>query len=417
MDQEVRFSTALREHVRKRIERLRFADIVVGIPSYFSGSTIVHVIQAVAEGLNRYYRDCRAVIMVSDGGSTDDSREIANLVQIHSYNIEKIVTIYRGIAGKGSGLRAVFEVADFLKAKAVAVFDSDLVSIKPEWIKNVLDPVMDGYDLVAPYYRRFKLDGTITNTVAYNLTRALYGVCIRQPIGGDFGISHRLVKRFLDQDVWETDAARFGIDIWMTTTAIVSGFRICQARLGTKIHGEKDPAADLGPMFRQVLGTIFQLMEGHEPYWTKIVGSKEVQILGDDIVQEPTPFEIDRGSLIEYFNVGFRNFHTIWQRLFEKADMDTIRGLQGVNRKDRFILPVDTWARIVYRYAAAFQSTPRQRFKVLDTMLPLYHARVASLSNEMKEKSPEESERLFESNAMVFEEVKSYLLSIWKKEM
>jgi glucosylglycerate synthase len=417
MDQESRFSTAIREHVRKRIERLRLADIVIGIPSYFSGSTIGHVIRTVAEGLSRHYGDLKAVIMVADGGSTDDSREIASLVQIHSYNIEKIVTIYRGIPGKGSGLRAIFEVADFLKAKVVAVLDSDLVSIKPGWIKNVVAPVMAGYDLATPYYQRFKLDGTITNTVAYNLTRALYGLRIRQPIGGDFGISHRLVKLFLDQDVWETDAARFGIDIWMTTTAIVNGFQICQSRLGTKIHGEKDPAADLCPMFRQVVGTTFQLMEQHEPYWTRIEGSKEVPILGDDIVQDPAPFEIDRGSLVEYFNVGFRNFHTLWQRLLDQTDMDVIRGLHSVHRKNRFILPVDTWARIVYRYAAAFQSTPRQRFKVLDTMLPLYHARVASLSNELKEMSSEESERFFESNAAAFEEAKSYLLSIWKKEV
>jgi glycosyltransferase involved in cell wall biosynthesis len=416
MHSEPRFSTAIREHVRKTIERLRFADIVIGIPSYFSGSSIVHVIQSVAEGLSRYYGDSKAVIMVSDGGSTDDSREIANLVQIHSYNIEKIVTIYRGIPGKGSGLRAVFEVAEFLHAKAVAVFDSDLVSIKPEWVRNVIEPVMDGYDLVAPYYRRFKLDGTITNTVAYNLTRALYGLRIRQPIGGDFGISKRLIKLFMDQDVWETDAARFGIDIWMTTTAIVHGFRICQARLGIKVHGEKDPAADLGPMFRQVVGTIFQLMERHEDYWQKVRGSEDVPILGEEIVQDPAAFEIDTEGLIEYFHVGYRNFHTLWQRLLEKRDMDVIRSLHGVNKKDRFLLPLDTWVRIVYGYAGAFRSTPRQRFKVLDTMVPLYNARVASLVNELKDLSPEEAERRFEMNATAFEEAKEYLLSLWKKE-
>lgn len=132
-------------------------------------------------------------------------------------------------------------MANFLRARAVAVFDSDLVSIKPEWVRNVLDPVFKGYDFVAPYYRRYKLDGTITNTIAYNLTRALYGQRIRQPIGGDFGISQRLVKHYFDQDVWETDVARFGIDVWMTTTAIVGGFKLCQARLGIKVHGEKDP--------------------------------------------------------------------------------------------------------------------------------------------------------------------------------
>ena len=45
----------------------------------------------------------------------------------------------------------------------------------------------------------------------------------------------------------------------MTHSAINEGFAVCQARLGAKIHDAKDPASDLGPMFRQVVGTLFTL--------------------------------------------------------------------------------------------------------------------------------------------------------------
>jgi len=417
MTTATRFSTTLRDHARKTIEKLRYTDIVIGIPSYYSGSSIVHVIQTIAEGLDRYYHDAKAVILVADGGSTDDSREIANLVQIHSYNIEKIVTIYRGLPGKGSGLRAAFEVANFLKAKAVAVFDSDLVSIKPEWVRNVLDPVFNGYDFVAPYYRRYKLDGTITNTIAYNLTRALYGTRIRQPIGGDFGISQRLAKHYFDQDAWETDVARFGIDIWMTTTAIVGGFKLCQARLGIKVHGEKDPGADLGPMFRQVVGTIFQLMETNAGHWQKVRGSLDVPILGVELEQEPAPFDIDQEGLIDYFRMGWANFSGVWKRIVEERDLEVIRGLVSIARTADFHLPVETWVRIVYRYARYFHATARQRFKLLDTMVPLYNARVASLINEVRDKNPAESEQLFEAHAATFENMKDYLIKLWDEEV
>jgi glycosyltransferase involved in cell wall biosynthesis len=412
-----RFSTTLRDHARKTIEKLRYADIVIGIPSCYSGSSIVHVIQTIAAGLERHYPDAKAVILVADGGSTDDSREIANLVQIHSYNIEKIVTIYRGLPGKGSGLRAAFEVANFLRAKAVAVFDSDLVSIKPEWVKNVLDPVFNGYDFVAPYYRRYKLDGTITNTIAYNLTRALYGARVRQPIGGDFGISQRLAKHYFDQDVWETDVARFGIDIWMTTTAIVGGFKLCQARLGIKVHGEKDPGADLGPMFRQVVGTTFQLMETNAEYWKKVRKSRELPILGEELEQEPAPFEIDQDGLIDYFRMGWANFSGVWERIAEERDLEVIKGLAAVARREDFHLPVETWVRIVYRYARYFHATSRQRFKILDTMVPLYNARVASIINEVRDRNPDEAERLFEAHALAFEKMKDYLVKIWDEEV
>jgi len=179
-----RFSTALRDHVRKRIEQLGYADIVVGVPCYHSGATIQHVVKTILTGLEKHYRDYKAVVMISDGGSTDDTRDLARAIEANSYNIEKIVTVYRGVPGKGSGLRAVFEVAQFLKAKAVAVFDSDLISITPEWVRNTLEPIFQGYDYAAPDYNRYKFDGTITNTIAYNLTRTLYGYRIRQPIGG-----------------------------------------------------------------------------------------------------------------------------------------------------------------------------------------------------------------------------------------
>ena len=62
-----------------------------------------------------------------------------------------------------------------------------------EWIELLAGPVLKGgYDYVAPLYARYKYDGTITNSIVYPLTRALYGQRIRQPIGGDFGFSGSL---------------------------------------------------------------------------------------------------------------------------------------------------------------------------------------------------------------------------------
>ena len=98
---------------------------------------------------------------------------------------------------------------------------------------------------MAPYYHRHKYDGTITNSIVYPLTRALYGQRVRQPIGGEFGVSPRLLSRYLEREDWETDVARYGIDIWMTTIAIAEGFRVCQSFLGAKLHDAKDPGAGL----------------------------------------------------------------------------------------------------------------------------------------------------------------------------
>ncbi|MGH9894924.1 MAG: glycosyltransferase family 2 protein, partial [bacterium] len=247
------YDTAFRPYLTKRVEQIEKADIVVGIPCYNNESTIANVLKQISHGLAKHYKSARSVILVSDGGSTDDTREIARDEEIMPWQ-EKVVFVYRGISGKGTALRAIFEASEKLGAGACAVVDADLRSITPDWVKYLLEPVVEkGYQFVAPTYSRHKHDGTITNQVVYSLTRALYGKRIRQPIGGDFAFSRDTVDSFIKQSVWMTDVARFGIDIWMTTHAITKGFRICQANLGVKIHDPKDPASSLGPMFRQVV--------------------------------------------------------------------------------------------------------------------------------------------------------------------
>lgn len=412
MSRTGRFSTAMRDYARRQVEHLGNADIVVGIPSYYSDDSLAHVIRMVAEGLEHFYPEKKALIIVADGGSTDDTREIAQGVDNHHFNIDILVTIYRGIPGKGSAFRAIFEAAKYLQASAVALFDSDLKSIKPGWVRNILDPVLNGYDFVAPDYSRYKFDGTITNTIAYNLTRALYGVNIRQPIGGDFGMSSAMVSHCLNQDVWDTDIAKFGVDIWLTITAITGGFRICQARLGAKIHGEKDPAADLGPMFREVVGTIFNLLDTNQTYLQEVKETVNAPIFGEAIGEEPEPFEVNLEPLVQYFRIGYKNFGSVWANIIEAKDYDIIKRLAMSKSRKKFNLPTETWVRIVYRYAAYFCKAERQRFKILDTLIPLYNARVASLIMILQEKNHADAEAFFDGQAQVFESMRGYLIDL-----
>jgi glycosyltransferase involved in cell wall biosynthesis len=409
-----RFSTAMRDYARRQVENLGRADIVVGIPSYYSDESLAHVIQMVAEGLDHFYPEKKSLIIVADGGSTDDTREVAQSVDNHYFNIDVLVTIYRGIPGKGSAFRVIFEAAKYLRASAVALFDSDLKSIKPGWVRNTLDPVLNGYDFVAPDYSRYKFDGTITNTIAYNLTRALYGVNIRQPIGGDFGMSNAMVNHCLNQEVWDTDIAKFGVDIWLTITAITGGFRICQAKLGAKIHGEKDPAADLGHMFREVVGTIFTLLGKNQTYLEGVKETITTPIFGESIGEDPEPFEVNLEPLVEYFRIGYKNFGSVWENIIEVEDYNTIKKLARSRSLKKFNLPTETWVRIVYRYAEYFFRAERQRFKVLDTLIPLYNARVASLIMILREKSQAEAEEYYDGQAKVFESMRGYLIDLLK---
>jgi glycosyltransferase involved in cell wall biosynthesis len=97
----VSYSTSLRAYTLKRLEEIGQADIIVGIPCFNNEKTIAHVIQMVTHGLDKYYRNKRNLIFIADGGSTDDTREMAKEFQIKPWQ-EKLISIYRGIGGKGS---------------------------------------------------------------------------------------------------------------------------------------------------------------------------------------------------------------------------------------------------------------------------------------------------------------------------
>jgi len=293
--------------------------------------------------------------------------------------------------------------------------DSDLRSITADWVKYLLEPVLErGYQYVSPVYVRHKYDGTITNNIVYNLTRALYGKRIRQPIGGDFAISSEVAKFYTEQDVWGTDVARFGIDIWMTTNAITQGFKICQSNLGVKIHDVKDPGQSLGPMFRQVLSALFSLMERHESYWKGIKGSESLEIFGFEGTLEPEPVNASLDLMVEHFKTGYQQFSALWKDIFTAKSFKEIRQATKMDSKE-FHLPTDAWVKILYELAATFHLWKVNRNKLLDVMTPLYFARVASFVRQSWEMSSLEAEALVEDQAVKFEEQKDYLIKVWEK--
>ncbi len=299
----------------------------------------------------------------------------------------------RGPPGKGSAFRAIFEVALALDVRACAVVDSDLRSITPEWIARLLGPVVRAEaDYVAPLYARHKHDGTITNSIAYPLTRALYGLRIRQPIGGEFGFHSDLARAYLAQPVWETDVARFGIDIFMTTTAVARHARVVQAFLGAKIHDPKDPAADLGPMFTQVVGTLFRLASEHEAVWREVSGSRPVKVVGDVIPVEPEAIRADAGRLRTKYEAGAAEQRALWDEILTAP----VPGAMGP----------DAWARVVFDFLSAALKQPGRSEELALGLLPLYYLRVAEFIDEARDLTTAQSEDIVEIGARAFEKEK-----------
>jgi len=253
-------------------------------------------------------------------------------------------------------------------------------------------------------------------------------VRVRQPIGGDFGIGRRVLDAYLPpvvaggdaaEDIWESDIARFGIDIWMTTTALAGGFRVAQAVLGTKVHDPKDPTASLGPMFTQVVGTLFALMARYAEAWRSVHGSSVPQEFGAPVPGEPEPVEVNLEALVTRFREGLSRHGDLWQHVLAPV---TYRAVAALTEQDlqRFTFPPEVWVRAVYDFACAYNDprksaaqTHRSPTALMHALTPLYFGRTAGLVVDTLSFDSDEFEIYLEGQAQAFEHEKPYLLERW----
>ncbi len=398
------------KHVEEVIKELRTKkyDIVVGIPSYNNSKTIAHVVEMVDEGIKKYF-DGKGLIINSDGGSKDGTSEAFYSVKTTS---QKLSFIYTGVAGKGSAMGSVMEISKFLSVPVTVFVDSDLKSIEPWWIERLTSPIIQGKaSYVSPYYIRHKYDGTITNNICYPLTSVLYGQKVRQPIGGDFGVSLEMVNKYLSKprEIWKSDVGKFGIDIWMTTTAICEGEKpLWQAALGVKIHDVKDPGKQLGPMFKQVVGTLFILMQEYEEVWNK--NEKKIRnapIYGEIPEVVPEAVNVDLDNLRNAAKSGVEEHWNFISSYFSKEMLTELKDCKKNGK-----LESDKWVKVVYEYASLYKRE-ELREELIKSLVPLYFARVADFVEKTMNKSNEEAEGLIEEQLKKFESLKPYLIERW----
>jgi hypothetical protein len=239
---------------------------------------------------------------------------------------------------------------------------------------------------------------------------------VRQPIGGDFGFSGKLARAFLSEKLWNDKIANFGIDIWMTTIAIARRFNICQAFLGSpKIHNPKDPAADLGPMFTQVVSTLFDLIMDFEFIWKDTFESRPSNIYGFGlgIEEKPPTVNVNTDSLYNSFMEGFKKFGKIWEKIIPAPEYLQISKLQEIKDKRSFYYTSDLWARVLFSFATAYRTNAVDPDKLIQSMIPFYHSRILSFVNKTDKASVKEAEEYLENITRVFEKEKYYMVQRW----
>jgi hypothetical protein len=398
-------------------------DILVGLPTHNNAKTIGSIVHTIQSGILRGFPRERAVIINADGGSRDgtpelvtggsidDVRPAPNLYALRT--LHSISTKYASSPASGVALRTILAAAELLRAKACVVMSPESANIKPEWLSKLLRPIYDdGFDLVTPTYRRHKFEGMLITNLLYPMTRALYGLRIREAYSLEFGFSGRFGSQFLGQNVWNDGTGGAGVELRFTLAAITGRCRICQSFLGEKVHIERH-AADLVPALRQTVGALFSALEPDFPVWSAVAGSQPTPTNGADHEVLLEPVRINRKRLREMFSTGVAELESVFQSILSPS---TLAELQRIARlgEEEFHYPAELWVRTVYEFAASYQKSVISRDHIIQALAPLFRGRVFTFLMENRNASADEVENNIEGLCLEFERLKPYLLQMWE---
>lgn len=397
-------------------EHISSAEIAVFIPSYNEKDNIGLVVKKASAGLKKFYPTMSSVLVNCDNNSPDGTKEAFFAAE------GEVPRIYSstppGYRGKGGNLRNVFKIAAELSAKAIVIFDANLLSIKTTWIKSLVDPLLGGCsEYVTPMYVRHKYDAPLTRGLAYPLMRALFGRRVFQPISIDHAFSGRVNQLYLNAR-WEDDDRGYKSDLQMLSLAVMNGVPICQSfmahpRISTL--GKLDH--DLGKSFSYTVRALFELMIETSGFWRQIKRSRPTIVAGsDESPKNPPPLiEVNRPYLLENFiDLGRRSQKT-WSGVFSPdLHLELAAMLTQAENGASPPLEAGLWSRLIYEAALAYKrSGPEAGMELASALAPLFFLKGLTVNVLSETMSGSQYNSYLESEALCFEREKQYLTEAW----
>ncbi|MDY6934182.1 MAG: glycosyltransferase [Spirochaetota bacterium] len=388
-------------------------EFIVGIPSYMEADNIANVVKTIDEGINKYFGDLNSIIVNVDNHSEDGTGDIFKTIKTKTP--KKYISTRKGILGKGNNFYNLFKFAQghFSTLKAVLVIDADLKSITPEWIKYLGEPVLKGFDYAFPFYSRHQFDGTITNHICYPLIYGLLGEDIRQPIGGEFGFSSRLINHWLEQR-WLPSTKQYGIDIFMSLEAILGKYKICEVGLGTKVHKASSPK--IGPMFTQVVTTFFNKILSYRSEWLNSAGfkPKTQPRFGLKKIDPPQELKIDIRELKEKLRQEYYEKEPLLRKYLNEYSMSRV---ENMFEQDFYNMGILMWTQIVYQLLFTFDMGGKKiKEEVVEALKPLYFVRSIAFDYQAWRYNINYAESTIKEQARAFSSQKPYLIGLYRKE-
>jgi len=377
---------------------IKNVDIVVGIPTLNEAATISDVTQRVDQGLQEFFPELQATIVNADNRSTDRTKEAFLTTRTKT---EKVyLPTPANVVGKGKNLRNLLNYAAMRKATAVATFDGDLQSIRPSWVRDMIAPVLvSNFDFAYPVYERHRFDGTTTNLICYPIVYGVFCSDVRQPIAGDFAFSGRFVDHLIAL-TWPNTSLGFGVDILVSTEAIVGEMNVCGVQLGQKIHRRKERST-LGRLAIEVLDTLIRQIKKHRLTLEDGRRLRQHPIVSVDQVRRRCPLvPIDRKLLAQQFLEGSAKHLAIYQLSLAPPLYHHLKKALDEQRVPE--IDYERWCDIVYRLIGSAVSSRQSCAAVAMGLVPLYFARMLTFAKTVAPMDDLEFETYVRSQAEYF---------------
>jgi hypothetical protein len=398
-------------------------DIVVGVPTLNHADTIAPTLGVIDQGLTRHFPRARTVVIAADGGSSDATLEIVGnetgaAAEARASGLRtrhRVAASYGGVPGRAGAIRLIFTAADLLQAQAVLICDADDTGLAPEWIGALLQPVTtQSIDVVAGAYRRHPLEGFLVTQLIRPLMRAAYGRQLEQPLLGVFGCSRRFAAGCLGQDVWDRSPIREAIEVWLAGTAVTGVFQAGQVSLG-RFTAPRRPGSSLQAVFSPVVGALFDTLDRHAGVWTQNPAQRPVIWLdGASPAGRLEAPSLDSSGLGATF---FQDVQDLRPVLEEILAADTFASLSAIADESRDAVRYDdvTWVATVCDFVAAHHRGVMDRTHIVQALMPLYLARVASFIGTHSTSPITDIEQDLERLSQQFERQRQYLIERWHR--
>jgi hypothetical protein len=412
--------TLLSEDLLRQLMSVGEADLLVAVPTYNNEATIGQTLQAIEDSYQQNFVRDRVAILNVDGGSADQTQQIVQNLNGKKSSLRRGITSLRTVhrvtaeygrtPSQGAALKIVFAAADLLRVKACAVVSPGTTSLDPAWVANLLRPAYkQDFAFVAPLYSRTKFQGLLARNLLYPMSRAVFGVRIREMYTDEWGFSGRLASECASEQMDEAVRAR--PEAWMAVNAICNGMKCSQSYLGPRTALPGGP--DIVETIRQTVGNLFYCCDAFQDHWLDRTGTESVQTFGSDHELTPEDAPPRQDKSFELFRSGVQALDSVLKSILAK---ETLAKLKEITTKDidQFDFPSELWVRVLYDFAAAYHRTTIARDHILQALVPLYRGQLFSFLADHAQSTPEEMEADTETLCLEFERQKPYLIERWK---